>query len=91
MEGVRDFPGSTLTSRIADARRLAFNSPKVQCVVAKWDSESLIRDYCLLACNVRPTLPTQVVFCGHLGPKWPLKIFFRDSFLKKVATRAKRA
>ena len=32
---------------IADARRLAFNSPKVQCVAVKWDSESLIRDYCL--------------------------------------------
>ena len=33
--------------RIADARRLAYNSPKVQCVAAKWDTESLIRDYCL--------------------------------------------
>ena len=38
---------STLSSRIADARRLAFNSWKVQCVAAKWDTESLIRDYCL--------------------------------------------
>ena len=37
----------TLSSRIADARRLAFNSWKVQCVAAKWDTESLIRDYCL--------------------------------------------
>ena len=30
---------------------IAFNSPKVQCVAAKWDSESLIRDYCL-SCKI---------------------------------------
>ena len=39
----------TLSSRIADARRLGFNSRKVQCVAGKWDTESLIRDYCV--CN----------------------------------------
>ena len=42
-----DIVGGTLTSQIVDMRRLAFNELKVQCVTAKWNSESLIRDYCL--------------------------------------------
>ena len=41
-----DIVGGTLTSQIVDMRRLAFNELKVQCVTAKWNSESLIRDYC---------------------------------------------